>query len=136
MLAARVGSVLPTSERHLFDNATRIYFTNSNIRDFNNQRLAVLNTPVIKLKAKYNNKAIRQRALVNKCSQLEAEIEVSIGCKIILLKNIQTEAGLVNGATRFLYNIEQVLGTSNPRATLPYCLIVRIKKADYTGLQL
>lgn len=136
MLVARVGSVLPTSERYLFDNTTRIYFTNSNVRDFNNQRLAVLNTPVIKLKAKYNNKAIRQRALVNKYSQLEAEIEVSISYKIILLKNIQTKAGLVNGTTRFLYNIKQALGTSNPRATLPYYLIVRIKKADYTRLQL
>lgn len=136
MLIARVSSILPTSERYLFNNTTRIYFTNSNVRDFNNQRLAVLNTPVIKLKAKHNNKAIRQRALVNEYSQLEAEIEVSISCKIILLKNIQTKAGLVNGTTRFLYNIKQALGTSNPRATLPYCLIVRIKKADYTRSQL
>lgn len=106
VLATRVGSVLPTYERHLFDDATRIYFTNGSIRDFNEQRLAALNTPILKLKAKHDNKSIGQRASVNEYSQLEAEIEVSIGYKIILLKNVWTKAGLVNSATRFLHNIE------------------------------
>lgn len=88
MLATRIGLVLPTYKRYLFDDATRIYFTNGSIRDFNEQRLAVLNTPVLKLKAKHDNKSIRQRASVNEYSQLEAEIEVSIGYKIMLLKNV------------------------------------------------
>jgi len=47
-----------------------------------------LNIPVLKLKAKYDNKTIRQRASVNKYGQLEAEIKVSISYKIILLKNV------------------------------------------------
>lgn len=55
----------------------------------------------------------------------------------MLLKNVQTKAGLVNSTTRYLYDIEQALGTTgNPRDTLPYCLIIRIKKTDYTSLQL
>lgn len=135
VLASRVASVLPTRQRHLFDDATRIYFTNGNVRDFNNQRLAVLGTLVIKLKAKHNNEGIGQRASIDECSQLKAKIEVSIRYRIMLLKNVQTEAGLVNSATRFLYNIEQALGTTNARetlVTLPYCLIIRIKKTDYT----
>lgn len=80
--------MLPTKERQSFDDATRIYFTNGDVRDFNEQRLAVLNTPVIKLKARHNNEGIGQRASIDECRQLEAEIEVSIGCKIMLLKNV------------------------------------------------
>lgn len=107
--------MLPIRERQSFDDTTRIYFTNSNVRDYNEQRLVVLNTPVIKLRAKYNNKGISQRASIDKCSQLEAKVKVSISCKIMLLKNVQTKAGLVNSTTRFLYNIKQALGTTNPR---------------------
>lgn len=48
----------------------------------------MLNNPVLRLKAKYNDKGIRQRASIDKYRQLEAEIELSIRYKIILLKNI------------------------------------------------
>lgn len=68
MLATRIGLVLPTYKRYLFDDTTCIYFTNGSIRDFNEQRLAVLNIPVLKLKAKYDNKSIRQRASINEYS--------------------------------------------------------------------
>lgn len=137
VLATRIASILPTRERQSFDDTTRIYFTNGNVRNFNKQQLTALNTPVVRLKAKYNNKNVGQRALADECSRLEAEIEVSIGYKIMLLKNVQTEAGLVNSATRFLYNLEWLLGTTrNPRETLPYYLIIRIKKTDYNRLQL
>lgn len=56
----------------------------------------------------------------------------------MLFKNVQTKAGLVNSTTGFLYNIEQALGTptENLRQTLPYYLIIRIKKTDYTRSQL
>lgn len=60
--------MLPTYERYLFDDATRIYFTNGNVRDFNEQQLTALNTPVLRLKAKYDNNSIGQRASIDKCS--------------------------------------------------------------------
>lgn len=60
--------MLPTYERYSFDDTTRIYFTNGNVRDFNEQQLIVLNTLVLRLKAKYDNKSIGQRALADKYS--------------------------------------------------------------------
>lgn len=51
----------------------------------------------------------------------------------MLLANVQTEASLVNSTTGFLYNIEQPVGTTNPRNTLPQALIIRIRQDDYNG---
>lgn len=50
----------------------------------------------------------------------------------MLLNNIQTEASLVNSTTRILYDIKQALGTTDPRNTLPYCLIIKFPAANYT----
>lgn len=88
ILATRTAVSLNAKERRSFDNATRIYFRNEDVRDYNEQRLRNTNNPVIKLKAKYNDETIGCRASVDECSQLEDKIEVAISCKIMLLTNI------------------------------------------------
>lgn len=130
-LVTRTAALLSTKERRSFDDTIRIYFKNNNIRDYNEQRLRETYNPVIKLKAKHNNKAVSSRASTDKYSQLEDKIEVAIRYKIILLTNIWTEASLVNSTTRFLYNIEQPVSTTYPRDTLLQALILRIKQDDY-----
>lgn len=132
-LAARTAVSLSAKERRSFDNATYIYFRNEDVRDYNEQRLRETNNLVVRLKAKHNNKTISSRASVDKYGQLEDKIEVAIGYKIMLLTNMQTKSGLVNSTTSFLYNIEQPIGTTHPRDTLLYTIILRIRRADYNS---
>lgn len=106
LLASRTATTLSAQERRSFDDATRIYFRNEDVRDCNERRLRETNNPVLKLKAIHDDQAIGSRASIDECSQLEDEIEVAIGCRIMLLANIWTEAGLVNSATRYLHDIE------------------------------
>lgn len=51
----------------------------------------------------------------------------------MLLANTQTETGLVNSATGYLYDIEWPLGTINLRGILLQALIFRIKRVSYSS---
>lgn len=133
VLASRIASILNAQDRRFFNNTTCIYFRNEDVRDCNERRLRETNNLVLRLKARYNNPTVGSRASINKCSQLEDEIEVAIGCRIMLLANIQTKTSLVNSTTGYLYDIEQPLGTTDPRSTLPQALIFRIKRDSYSS---
>lgn len=51
----------------------------------------------------------------------------------MLLTNIQTKTGLVNSTTRYLYDVEQLVSTTNLRGTLLQALIFCIKRDNYSS---
>lgn len=66
---------------------------------------------------------------------LENYLELSIGCKLMILENIWTECGIVNGTQCRLYDIIWAPGT-NPMKDppdQPFCLLVAVPKQDYNG---
>lgn len=132
LLAIRTASFLTAAERRSFDDAIRVYFKNNNVRDCNERHLRDTSNPVIKLRAKHNDEAVSSRASVDECRQLEYKVKVAINCRIILLSNIQTEAGLVNSTTSYLNDIEQPVSTTNLRTELLQALIICIKRTNYS----
>lgn len=73
-----------------------------------------LATPVVKIKAQHSSPAAA-KAKPDKAEQLEPELFLAKGCKIMLDHNLWTEKGLVNGS---LGNIVDII--YKPGETSPY----------------
>eukprot|EP01126_Amoeba_proteus_P036333 TRINITY_DN3699_c0_g2_i6.p1 TRINITY_DN3699_c0_g2~~TRINITY_DN3699_c0_g2_i6.p1 ORF type:complete len:617 (-),score=113.20 TRINITY_DN3699_c0_g2_i6:373-2223(-) len=96
-----------TTENDLED-VIRIYPLNSQVTSYNNHRLNQLNTPIscftshdwYTIESPSNETSECERILSNLLNQCLAEkqIGLKIGCKVILLFNINQRLGLVNGS--------------------------------------
>jgi ATP-dependent DNA helicase PIF1 len=87
-----------------FDDAIRLYPTNQAATDFNHQCQRLSKQPVLRVLADHSD-PITVRASVQEAGLLEPFLELSIGCKLMLLKNIWTERSIVNGTQCRLYDM-------------------------------
>lgn len=129
-LARRIQSGLRLDEVGRFDNALRIYSTNSEVREFNSTHLERLDSPVV------NGKAINTgpgaEAVDSKdAGNLHNSLALCRGGRVMLTENLWTEAGLVNGAMGVIYDIAWPADVEDPRQTLPF--VVLVKMDQYSG---
>lgn len=107
-------------------DCVHIYTTNAEVHQHNHRKLRSLNKAVNKLSAKHDSSASKTRPS-DTCDHLPAVLYLSIGSSVMLLKNVLTVHGLVNGSCGtvkdFLYD-----GTED---NLP-CYII-IEFPSYTG---
>lgn len=70
------------------------------------------------------------QAPTEEAGNLHANIHLSIGCRVMLVENIWTEHGLVNGAFGTVMGIVWEAGVTNLRQTPPYALLIHFDTYD------
>lgn len=117
-----------------FDDAIRLYPTNKAANEFNHASQRRSGQPVFKVLASHSD-TIAAKATTAEAGMLESYLELSIGCKLMILENIWTERGIVNGTQCRLYDVVWADG-SNPlkdEPDQPFCLLIAVPKQDYSG---
>lgn len=122
-------------EAAAFDDAIRLYPTNKATREFNHASQRRSGQPVFKVLADHSDASIAAKATAAEAGQLESYLELSIGCKLMILENIWTERGIVNGTQCRLYDIVWAdgLNPSKENPDQPFCLLVAVPQQDYSG---
>ena len=95
LLSKRVAAVLSDQETALFKDALRIYATREEVRQYNYDHLSKLNTPVIQAEAIHTGQGAKN-APSEQTGNLSAKLPLCKGAKVMLLRNIAAEMGLVN----------------------------------------
>lgn len=93
-------------------------------------------SPVFKVVAHHkDDDSVAKRAESREAGGLEPNLELSIGCKLMLLENFWTERGIVNGTQCWLYDIVWPAGAevNKEDPDQPLCLLVAVLRASYNG---
>lgn len=130
LLATRIYSKLPLPEIQRFDKAVRIYPTNGQVVEYNRTHLEGLDAAVINIQATNSGQGADSVASRD-AGNLHNNIPLCIGARVMLMENIWTEAGLVNGAVGRIYDIAWSPETIDPRKEPPSLLLVRMDR--YSG---
>lgn len=110
-----------------FTSAIRIKAKKDDVHQYNEQMLRALNMPVALIKAKHNNETASY-ASADEAQGLQAVLQLSQGCRIILRQNIWTSQGLCNGTLGTVVDIVYELDESRRERNLddsPTCILVK-----------
>ena len=88
-----------------FDDAIRLYPSNQLAHSFNHRCQRDSGQPIFKALASHSDNDVAAKATVQEAGMLEQYLELSIGCKLMVLENLWTERGIVNGTQCRLYDI-------------------------------
>ena len=115
---------LPPGEIDSFKDAVHLFFANKHVKEDNHDRLRDTGLPVIAINAE-NDTPAAANADADKFQNLQAVLGVSIGCRVMLLRNLWTEHGLVNGRQGDLIDIAWSVGLQgDPRDNIPLFMLV------------
>ena len=111
-----------------FEDATRLFYSKSEVNDYNGENVRALGTPVVKCAATLNC-ATARRAPADAASGLKTVLFLAKGAKVMLTKNLWQEVGLVNGIRG---EVVEIVYTEGAPAPLPPCYVV-VRFDGYTG---
>lgn len=125
LLWSRNYDLLSPTELREFDTAVYLCAVNERVKSANEKHLEKLNEPIAEIIA------INKPDCILKPSEEEAGgllpcIYLSIGCRVMLIKNLWTQAGLVNGALGTVTAIVYDEGVLPP--DLPLYILVKFDK--------
>ncbi|KAI3895169.1 hypothetical protein MKX03_025561 [Papaver bracteatum] len=122
LFRTRDYSVLTIEEQNKFKHALRLFPTKSNASKYNHERLKELGNPVAKIISK------------NNCETAKiANSDEAKGLQEVLLKNLSTNHGLVNGSRGVVVDIVYENGEKSP-TDMPIAVMVDFDK--YMGPKL
>ncbi|GES80911.1 ATP-dependent DNA helicase Pif1-like [Rhizophagus clarus] len=98
ILTTRIKDKLSVKERNEFSNALFILTKWSEVNAVNIDRLRSLNAPVAKIQAMHTGGNEAKKANSDTAHGLEAYILLARGARVMLMANLQTDIGLVNGS--------------------------------------
>ena len=133
LLMSRCRAALPENIRNSFISAPRLCPTRSMVATINHDALRDFSAPVIAISALHDNTAW-SKIDSKDAGNLHNKLYLCIGARIMLLHNIWTERGLVNGASGVVENIVWVRDTINHRDTFPCAVLVSIDGYSGPGL--
>ena len=105
-----------------FHNATRLYFTNEEVANYNFEQLLSLNNPIARIDARHSSD-VAKKALPDDMSGLEPTVFLAKEARIILTMNLWTDAGLCNGATGTV--LDFIYANNQQPPDLPTAVIVK-----------
>ena len=121
LLSTRVCSNLSNYERSQFQDALRIYPVQRQVMEYNLAQLGRQKNPVIVLSAEHNC-AAAAKGTEEEVEGLSACLYLSIGSRLIVISNLLTNFGLVNGTMGILHGIVWQ-PNYDPYTTLPCMLL-------------
>lgn len=93
LLSTRVLSQLPIAEQRDFDDAVHILTKNTDVNHWNATALDRCNTPVVKIFAAHTGGAYARKTRLNDAGNLDAELYLAVGGKVMLTTNLWTAEG-------------------------------------------
>ena len=112
----------------LFNDATRLFYSNDQVASYNHDQLIKLKQPVAVVNA-YHSSVTAKKISSSDMSGLEPVVFLAKGAKVMLTMNLWPSVGLCNGATGiindYIYQVEQ------QPPDLPVAVIVKFD--DYSG---
>ena len=110
-------------------DSVKLSFGNEKVAKDNYEELKQLNQPIATINAKHNNKTASKLSS-DDMGSLMPQLLLSQGAKVMLTRNLWTEAGLCNGAIGIVKDIVYMTGCSPP--ALPVAVIVQFDD-NYIG---
>ncbi len=111
-----------------FKHATRLYFTNEEVANYNYEQLINLSQPIATIKALHSSE-LAKKATSDDMSGLEPTIFLAKSARVMLTMNLWTDVGLCNGATGIVR--EFIYANNQLPPDLPVAVIVQFD--DYRG---
>ena len=131
LLTTRVAAQLTDTEVHAFDDAIRIFGRKIDVNEYNQDKMAALNVPVIQLEALHEGHQASD-ASFDDASNLHKTLPICIGARIMLTENLWTERGLVNGALGTVIDLTWSEGAT-VKKDLPLAVLVAFDKYEDDG---
>jgi ATP-dependent DNA helicase PIF1 len=128
ILTTRFKKNLSIEERHRFRDAMFIHTKWAEVDKVNIEMIRKLNQPIAKIRAVHSGGREAKRANSDVAKELEAQLLLAKGCRVMLMSNLWTKAGLVNGSTGI---IEDILFEEQGPPALPTAVFIEFKK--YNG---
>ncbi len=111
-----------------FQDATRLYFSNEEVANYNFEKLSALHQPIARINARHSSD-LAKKAKPDEMAGLEPCIFLAKGAHVMLTMNLWTEVGLCNGATGTV--IDFIYADNQQPPDLPLAVIVKFD--NYTG---
>lgn len=121
---------LPAATQVAFSHAVRLCARRKDVAVINHQSIRDCLSPVILIRAKHDQPEWAS-VLTEDAGNLHSELPLCIGARVMLLHNIWTPQGLVNGTTGVVDNIIWHSSVANARIEMPVAVLVAIR--DYSG---
>ena len=102
-----------------FEDATRLFYSKSEVNDYNGEKIRAFGTPVVKCAATHN--CATACAPADAASGLETVLFLAKGAKVMPTKNLWQEVGLVNGIRGEVVEIVYAEGAT---ASSPPCYVI------------
>lgn len=125
LLTTRNMQYLDQDEKNSFQDALYLCSKNENVDKANNNHLEGLNSPIAEIISE-NKPNVKLKHCEEEAGGLHHVIHLSVGCRVMLTRNLWTRAGLVNGA---LGTVTAIIYDNNTRPpSLPLYVLVRFDK--------
>ena len=111
-----------------FQNATRLYFSNEEVANYNFEKLSALHNPIACVNARHSSD-LAKKASPDEMAGLKPCVFLAKGAQVMLTMNLWTDVGLCNGATGTV--IDFIYADNHQPPDLPQAVIVKFD--NYKG---
>ncbi|XP_027036501.1 uncharacterized protein LOC113665051 [Pocillopora damicornis] len=111
-----------------FQNATRLYFSNEEVANYNFEKLSALHNPIARVNARHSSD-LAKKASPDEMAGLKPCVFPAKGAQVMLTMNLRTDVGLCNGATGTV--IDFIYADNHQPPDLPQAVIVKFD--NYKG---
>ena len=110
-----------------FENATRLFYTNKDVADYNYQQLTNLKNPIACIEARHSS-AYAKKLTSEDMNGLQPVLFLAKNLKLMLTMNLWPSVGLCNGATGTV--VDFIYDNNLQPPSLPIAVIVQFDEYD------